>query len=101
MGQIWMIHPEGDEPALVQETAFDAVWTHKGFEPVTLDLAAASAAAGQQISDPARVDIEFVRRAIADQRAAAAVPQDAEPAPAKPKKSTAPTPAASSTTSEG
>lgn len=102
MGQIWIVHPDGDEPALQSQAAFDAVWQHKGFEPVPIDLAAASTLVGQPISDPAQLDLEHVRELVADQRAAAR--QADEPAPAKSKSSkAAPTPAvaSSSTNSEG
>lgn len=100
MGQIWIVHPDGDEPALQSQAAFDAVWQHKGFEPVPIDLAAASTLVGQPISDPAQLDIEHVRQLVADQRTAKADEQ----APAKSKSSkAAPTPAvaSSSTNSEG
>lgn len=101
MRQIWAIHEEGTEPAQFSEAAFRELWQHKGWRPVDVDLGAASARHGSPVTDPAQLDIDYIREVVTAQREAATPPPATPAAPAVKKKNAAPLPAATTDRNEG
>lgn len=95
---MWAIHEEGTEPAQFSEAAFRELWEHKGWRPVEVDLGAASARHGSPVTDPAQLDIDYIREVVTAQREAATPPPAAQ---AVKKKNAAPLPAATTDRSEG
>lgn len=101
---MWAIHEEGTEPAQFSEAAFRELWEHKGWRPVEVDLGAASARHGSPVTDPAQLDIDYIREVVTAQREAATPPPPEPSAPqaqAVKKKNAAPLPAATTDRSEG
>lgn len=80
MTYLWITHPETGGVALVSDEAHREVWEPRGWQPVPIDLAAASTAFGAPVVRPEQVTETYVRGLLAAQSAPPAV--EAEPTPA-------------------
>ena len=70
MKQLWITHPETGGVALYSEEAYQEVWAPRGWQPVEIDLAAASAAHGAPIVRLEQLTEDYVREVVAEQAAA-------------------------------
>ncbi len=80
MAHIWITFPETGGVSLVSEDAQRDVWAPRGWLPVEVDYAAASAAAGVPITRPGQLTETYVRERAAEQLAAA-IKAESTPAP--------------------
>lgn len=81
MTKVWITHPDTGGVSLVAAESVTEVWALRGWRPVAIDYAAASAAAGVPITRPAQLGETYVRERAAEQAAAAAASSEPDPAP--------------------
>lgn len=74
MTYLWITLPATGGVAMVSDEAHREVWEPRGWQPVAIDYAAASAAFGAPVVRPDQLTETYVRELVAAQKAAADTP---------------------------